>query len=213
MKLPEDQTRLKGLLQETITLLCKNGLNYRAEFSVEALIVVTLDREQMFHANIKETVAKEGVDLSLEFVDSDSEKEVSSTIVKRGKTGKRRRQQQRDDSPEVPEKRTSSRDYGDNSQAGDGEDPRSDPDQQVKDENDENSSECLIVKDEQGNRSQNPMPVADLELVDGGEKGSVDYGSGMWNVQGASNVSAEGDRSQQVCSNNIYNFVCVVTVI
>lgn len=56
MKLEPNQERLKELLKETITLLCKNGLSYNQEFSVEGLIVVTLDKDTMFHANINETI-------------------------------------------------------------------------------------------------------------------------------------------------------------
>ena len=58
MKLPEDQQVLQGLLRETITLLCRNGLRYNNECSVEALIVVTLDQEKMFHTNIHQILGK-----------------------------------------------------------------------------------------------------------------------------------------------------------
>ena len=56
MKLSAEQERLKDLLTDTITLLCKNGLQYRQEFSVEALIGITLDKEDVFLVNIKEIV-------------------------------------------------------------------------------------------------------------------------------------------------------------
>lgn len=56
MKLKPDQQRLQELLKDTITLLCKNGLQYKDELSVEALIGVTLDQEKVFLVNIKETV-------------------------------------------------------------------------------------------------------------------------------------------------------------
>lgn len=66
MKLGEDQQRLKDLLKDTITLLCKNGLQYKDEFSVEALIGITLDHDNVFLVNIKETIqtptAKNGDD-------------------------------------------------------------------------------------------------------------------------------------------------------
>jgi hypothetical protein len=99
MKLSEDQEKLKGLLQETITLLCKNGLNYKAEFSVEALIVVTLDQEQMFHANIRETICKEGVNLTLQLDNSPASPKSSSRKAKKRRTA-------REGSPDVPVKKT-----------------------------------------------------------------------------------------------------------
>lgn len=59
MKLKEDQLRIKDLLKDTITLLCKNGLQYKAGFSVEALIGITLDDEDVFLVNIKESIRNE----------------------------------------------------------------------------------------------------------------------------------------------------------
>ena len=56
MTLKPDQERIRSLLAETITLLCRNGLNFKSEFSVEALIGITLDNADVFLVNIKETV-------------------------------------------------------------------------------------------------------------------------------------------------------------
>jgi hypothetical protein len=66
MKLREDQTRIKELLKDTITLLCKNGLQYKAGFSVEALIGITLDDEDVFLVNIKETIQTEDAKAAVE---------------------------------------------------------------------------------------------------------------------------------------------------
>lgn len=54
--LTPDQQRVKQLLCETITLLCKNGLHFEAEFSIDALIGITLDQREVFLVSIKETV-------------------------------------------------------------------------------------------------------------------------------------------------------------
>ena len=59
MKLPPDQQRIKTLLTDTITLLCKNGLNYNSEFCVDALIGITVDQNQVFLVNIREKVGKD----------------------------------------------------------------------------------------------------------------------------------------------------------
>lgn len=54
--LKTDQQRIKELLSETIVLLCKNGLHFEKEFSIEALIAITLDQKDIFLVSIKETV-------------------------------------------------------------------------------------------------------------------------------------------------------------
>ncbi|ESN91566.1 hypothetical protein HELRODRAFT_96284, partial [Helobdella robusta] len=56
MILSEEQRRVKALLTETIVLLCKNGLDFKSEFSIEALIGVTLDRNEVLLININESV-------------------------------------------------------------------------------------------------------------------------------------------------------------
>ena len=56
MVLKADQQRVKALLAETITLLCKNGLNFKREFSIEGLIGITLDQDDVFLVSIKETI-------------------------------------------------------------------------------------------------------------------------------------------------------------
>ena len=63
MVLKADRERVKALLTETITLLCKNGLNYQSEFAIEALIGITLDRDDVFLFSIKETICSDlGID-------------------------------------------------------------------------------------------------------------------------------------------------------
>ena len=63
MVLKADRERVKALLTETITLLCKNGLNYHSEFAIEALIGITLDRDDVFLVSIKETICSDlGID-------------------------------------------------------------------------------------------------------------------------------------------------------
>lgn len=51
-----DQQRFKALLKETITLLCSNGLNYKSEFSIEAVIGITIDRESILLVSIQDTI-------------------------------------------------------------------------------------------------------------------------------------------------------------
>ena len=56
MVLKPDQERLKKMIKETLTLLCKNGLAFDVHFSIEALIGVTLDDKDVFLVNINELV-------------------------------------------------------------------------------------------------------------------------------------------------------------
>ena len=60
MVLKSDQKRVRDLLKETITLLCKNGLTYKSEFCIDALIGITLDQDDVFLISIKETI-KDGL--------------------------------------------------------------------------------------------------------------------------------------------------------
>lgn len=56
MVLTADQQRVKALLTETITLLCKNGLRFQDKFCIEGLIGITLDEDDIFLININETI-------------------------------------------------------------------------------------------------------------------------------------------------------------
>ena len=55
-QLRTDQQRVKTLLKDTITLLCKNGLHFKSEFGIEAVIGITLDKQDVFLVSIHETV-------------------------------------------------------------------------------------------------------------------------------------------------------------
>lgn len=56
MVLKQDQQRIKALLCEAISLLCQSSLHFKSEFSIEALIGITLDQDDVFLVSIKETV-------------------------------------------------------------------------------------------------------------------------------------------------------------
>ena len=86
MKLREDQLRVQDLLRETITLLCKNGLNYKAVFTIDALIGVTLDDKDVFLVNVNETVRSGATPDS----GSDTEIDESSSTVASPSSKKRK---------------------------------------------------------------------------------------------------------------------------
>ena len=50
-----DQERVKSLLTDTVTLLCKNGLNFQKEMKVQGLLGITLDENEVFLIQINET--------------------------------------------------------------------------------------------------------------------------------------------------------------
>ena len=54
-----DQDRIKALLTEAITVLCKNGLGYDSEFTIDGLLGITVDKQDVFLVKINETINKE----------------------------------------------------------------------------------------------------------------------------------------------------------
>ena len=56
MVIKTDQDRVKTLLKDTITLLCKNGLAFKRKFSIDAVIGVTIDEDDVFLVSMNELV-------------------------------------------------------------------------------------------------------------------------------------------------------------
>ncbi len=59
MGLKKAETQVRSMLCDTIVALCRNTLSYTGHFSIEGLLGVTLDDEQIFLININETVKTE----------------------------------------------------------------------------------------------------------------------------------------------------------
>ena len=55
-----DQERVKNLLTDTVSLLCRNGLAYQDELKVEGLIGITLDNNEVFLVHINQTFSTGG---------------------------------------------------------------------------------------------------------------------------------------------------------
>ena len=51
-----EQERLKTVLVDTVTLLCKNGLHFERQLKVQGLIGVTIDENDVFIIHINETI-------------------------------------------------------------------------------------------------------------------------------------------------------------
>ena len=58
--------RVKALLTEAVTLLCKNSVTYEAEVEVEGLLGITVDRNEVFLVSLHEIISKpEGQQMQL----------------------------------------------------------------------------------------------------------------------------------------------------
>ena len=55
-KMHPEQQRVKQLLTEAITLLCRNNLQFREDVTVEGLLGITLDKSDVFLVSIHETI-------------------------------------------------------------------------------------------------------------------------------------------------------------
>ena len=49
-----DQERVRNLLTDTVTLLCKNGLQYQTELRVQGVLGITLDNNDVFIVHIND---------------------------------------------------------------------------------------------------------------------------------------------------------------
>ena len=54
LKMRADQERVRNLLTDTVTLLCKNGLQYQTELRVQGVLGITLDNNDVFIVHINE---------------------------------------------------------------------------------------------------------------------------------------------------------------
>ena len=89
MKLREGQSRLQGLLKETITLLCKNGLHFTNGFIIDALIGITTDDSETFLLKLEETVGDVGGEQNNESEQGDTDRK-SKASQKRTSVGNTR---------------------------------------------------------------------------------------------------------------------------
>ncbi len=57
-----ERDRVKALLTEAVTLLCKNSVTHRAEVEVEGLLGITVDKSDVFLVNLHQIITKTGGD-------------------------------------------------------------------------------------------------------------------------------------------------------
>lgn len=73
---------IKQLLRETLIMLCKNTLGYRSELSIEGLLGLTLDQNEVILVSISETISKDSSELNGGASNSDGpQSEMSANLV------------------------------------------------------------------------------------------------------------------------------------
>ena len=108
MVVKEDQERVRLLLSDTITLLCRNGLSYKSEFQISALIGITLDKEDVVLVEIRDTIKnsneEETVETGVTATESSVESEEETNSVSKSPSRKRRKYRKNSDcNAEIPD--------------------------------------------------------------------------------------------------------------
>ena len=52
----EEQSRVRSLLLDTVSLLCKNGLTFKKQLKIQGLLGITLDEDDVFIVHINDAV-------------------------------------------------------------------------------------------------------------------------------------------------------------
>ena len=110
-----DQERVRNLLTDTVTLLCKNGLQYQTELRVQGVLGITLDNNEVFIVHINEKFGGDiGRAISIRNDEGDAAKTLlggrkshDTPIAVNSKTGavvhrRRRRSREGSTSPPLP---------------------------------------------------------------------------------------------------------------
>lgn len=104
MVVREDQERVKTLISDTITLLCRNGLTFKSKFCINALIGITLDEDDVFLVDIRETVKTLGADIAAEEANDVHNPDCTSLVAANSPSRKHKKSRKRaytDDSSEL----------------------------------------------------------------------------------------------------------------
>ena len=64
-KMKQDHQRVQNMLLSTVSMLCKNGLQFNTELKVEGLIGVTLDNNEVFLVHINEKISSASEDAQI----------------------------------------------------------------------------------------------------------------------------------------------------
>ena len=158
MKLREEETKLQELLKETITLLCKNGLQFSKGLSIDALIGITTDDASTFLVKLEKTVSHDDV-----CDNTEGEKTDDCSDVDRGSSRSLRKRPPGDDTGSSSSKRHRSDDDDSNDAAHSNNEANADSyDDTTKDK----CAETLLIKQEEND--EDPVRVKQELFVDDG---------------------------------------------
>ena len=150
MVVKEEQERVKTLISDTVTLLCRNGLSYKSKFCINALIGITLDEDEIMLVDIRETVKNIGAEDSAE-ESGDASNQTAKSLTSRKR--KKRKRRNREDNGSYQ----SDSDASEGAGVGSGyEDNTEEPASKrlVKEEEaDEDSDDLVFIKDEPADTS------------------------------------------------------------
>ena len=146
MVVKEEQERVKTLISDTVTLLCRNGLTYKSKFCINALIGITLDEDDVMLVDIRETVKSLGAE------DSAEESGDASNQTARSQTSRKHKKRKRRNRTDNGESYQS--DSGSEAAASGEEDVEPPVKRLVKQEDDgEDSDDLVFIKDEPADTS------------------------------------------------------------
>ena len=91
MKATAENSRFKGLVENTISTLCQHSLKFEQEYSIEGLLVITVDKKESFNIHIKEQYEKAAAE------DSPSPKKQTITLKAKAPVNPRNTQPAVDD--------------------------------------------------------------------------------------------------------------------
>lgn len=81
MVLKSDKIRLRKMLSDSITVLCRAGLPFQSKVQVEALIGITLDDSEVILLSFKETMSSNGLILSSDSADEDDTNDRRNFVI------------------------------------------------------------------------------------------------------------------------------------
>ena len=61
----EEQHRLRSLLVNALTVICRSSLGFRRKFTIEGLLGITLDEQDIILVNVNELVHKDSIEPTL----------------------------------------------------------------------------------------------------------------------------------------------------
>lgn len=145
MVLTPEQERVKTLIADTVSLLCKNGLPYNKEFCIEGLLGITLDRDDIFLVNIKEVVKSENCKDDSDSASGSGDEPMKLPVVKRQRKRKNRKHTSSNGEYDSDNYMNSSIRHGNLSESGEPETKN------IKQENADSEDDLVFVKNEPGN--------------------------------------------------------------